>query len=193
MKSLHSYIYEGVFDEEDQLEDIDRNVEGLNDALKALKKCSRHFTQDCMGSVIRNLDPINKFGRVYREAKKKGFEEAESLFVKTLMAVFADHDAKFVKYFHKIVYNHLEDMFEYHSTNHIACFGPMLRKAPLHKFDKDDLDKRQFNNYKDAEALLAWASPLSPSENYMIKITKDMDKYETELMVELIKTVYKND
>jgi hypothetical protein len=109
------------------------------------------------------------------------------------MAVFADHDAKFVKYFHKIVYNHLEDMFEYHSTDHIAGFGPMLRKAPLHKFDKDDLDKRQFNNYKDAEALLAWASPLSPSENYMIKITKDMDKHETELMVELIKTVYKND
>jgi hypothetical protein len=193
MIDLKTYIYEGIFDEEDQLEDIDRNSEGLNDALKALKKGSKYFTQSCMGSVIRNLDPINKFGRVYREAKKKGFEEAEGVFVKTLMAVFADHDAKFVKYFHKIVYNHLEDMFEYHSTDHIAGFGPMLRKAPLHKFDKDDLDKRQFNNYKDAEALLAWASPLSPSENYMIKITKDMDKHETELMVELIKTVYKND
>lgn len=193
MIDLKTYIYEGIFDEEDQLEDIDRNVEGLNDALKALKKGSKYFTQSCMGAVIRNLDPINKFGRVYREAKKKGFEEAEGVFVKTLMAVFADHDAKFVKYFHKIVYNHLDDMFEYHSTDHIAGFGPMLRKAPLHKFDKDDLSRRQFNNYKDAEALLAWASPLSPSENYMIKITKDMDKYETEFMVELIKTVYKND
>jgi hypothetical protein len=193
MIDLKTYIYEGIFDEEDQLEDIDRNSEGLNDALKALKKGSKYFTQSCMGSVIRNLDPINKFGRVYREAKKKGFEEAEGVFVKTLMAVFADHDAKFVKYSHKIVYNHLEDMFEYHSTDHIAGFGPMLRKAPLHKFDKDDLSRRQFNNYKDAEALLAWASPLSPSENYMIKITKDMDKHETELMVELIKTVYKND
>lgn len=193
MKSLHSYIYEGIFDEEDQLEDIDRNAEGLNDALKSLKKCSRYVTQNCMGSVIRNLDPINKFGRVYREAKKKGFEEAENVFVKTISSVFADHDAKFTKYFHKIVYNHLDNMFEYHSTNHIAGFGPMLRKAPLHKFDQYDLDKRQFNNYKDAEALLAWASPLSPSENYMIKITKDMDEHETELMVELIKTVYKND
>ena len=193
MIDLHIYINEGLFDEEDQLDDIDRNAEGLNDALKALKKCSRHFTQDCMGAVIRNLDPINKFGRVYREAKKNGFEEAEKVFVKTLMAVFADHDEKFVKYFHKIVYKHLEDMFEYHKTDHIAGFGPMLRKAPLHKFDKDDLDRRQFNNYKDAEALLAWASSLSPSENYMIKITKDMDKHETELMVELIKTVYKND
>lgn len=193
MKTLSKYIYESLFDEEDQLEDIDRNAEGLNDALKALKKCSKYLTQSDMGAVIRNLDPINKFGRAYREAKKKGFEEAEGVFVKTLIAVFADHDAKFVKYFHKIVYNHLEDMFEYHSTNHIAGFGPMLHKAPLHKFDKDDLDKRQFNNYKDAAALLAWASPLSPSENYMIMITKDMDKHETEFMVELIKTVYKND
>lgn len=193
MIDLHMYINESLFDEEDQLEDIDRNAEGLNDALKALKKCNRYFTQHCMGSVIRNLDPDNKFGSKYREAKKKGFEEAENVFVKTLMAVFADHDAKFVKYFHKIVYNHLDDMFEYHSTNHRACFGPMLRKAPFHKFDEYDLDKRQFNNYKDAKALLAWASPLSPSENFMIKITKDMDKHETELMVELIKTVYKND
>ena len=193
MIDLKTYIYEGIFDEEDQLEDIDRNAEGLNDALKALKTRRRYFTQSDMGAVIRNLDPINKFGRVYREAMKKGFEEAESVFVRTLMAVFADHDAKFVKYFHKIVYKHLDDMFEYHSTDHIAGFGPMLRKAPLHKFDKDDLDKRQFNNYKDAKALLAWASPLSPSENYMIKITKDMDKHETELMVELIKTIYKNE
>lgn len=193
MKDLHIYINESIFDEEDQLEDIDRNAEGLNDALKALKKCNRYVTQSCMGTVIKNLDPDNKFGSRYREAKKKGFEEAENVFVKTLMAVFADHDAKFVKYFHKVVYNHLEDMFEYHGTNHKAGFGPMLRKAPIHKFDKDDLNKRQFNNYKDAEALLAWASPLSPSENFMIKITKDMDKHETEFMVELVKTLYKND
>ena len=81
-------------------------------------------------------------------------------------------------------------MFEYVATNHVAGFGPMLRKLPLHKFDKDDLDKRQFKSYKDAAALLAWASPLTPTSNYMIMIPKDLDKYETEFMVELIKTLY---
>ena len=51
----------------------------------------------------------------------------------------------------------------------------------------------QFKSYKDSAALLAWASPLAPSSNYMIMIPKDLDKYETEFMIELIKILYKND
>ena len=63
MIDLKTYIYEGIFDEEDQLEDIDRNAEGLNVALKELKQNSKYFNRDSFGAIIRNLTPYNKFGR----------------------------------------------------------------------------------------------------------------------------------
>ena len=43
MKSLLTIINESLFDEEDQLENIDRNAEGLNVALKELKQNSKFF------------------------------------------------------------------------------------------------------------------------------------------------------
>lgn len=193
MLSLNKYIIESIFDEEGQMEDIDRNSEGLNIALKELKQNNKWFNRDSFGAIIRNLTPYNKFGRIYRECIKEDFKQAEDIFLKTLTHIFASKCDNFIKFLHRILYKHLDEVFEYVATNHVVGFGPMLRKSPLHKFDKDDLDKRQFKSYKDSAALLAWASPLAPTSNYMIKIPKDLDKYETEFMVELIKILYKNE
>lgn len=193
MLSLNKYIIESIFDEEGQMEDIDRNSEGLNIALKELKQNSKFFNRGSFAAIIKNLEPYNKFGRIYRECIKEDFKQAEDLFVKTLTRVFASKCDSSIKFLHRILYKHLDEVFEYVPTNHIAGFGPMLRKFPLHKFDKDALDTRQFKSYKDCIALLAWASPLTSTSNYMIKIPKDLDKYETEFMVELIKILYKNE
>ena len=193
MIDLHMYINESLFDEEDQLNDIDRNAEGLNSALKEMKQYSKYFNKGKFAAINRNITPYNKFGRIYRECIKDGFEQAEAVFMRTCSNLFAGKCDNVVKFLNRILYKHLDKVFVYITTDHIAGFGPMLRKAPLHKFDKEDLAKRQFSNYNDAYALLAWADPLSPRENHMIMIPKDLDKYETEFMVELIKTVYKND
>lgn len=193
MLSLNKYIIESIFDEEGQMEDIDRNSEGLNIALKELKQNSKFFNRGSFAAIIKNLEPYNKFGRIYRESIKEDFKQAEEVLLKTLTHIFASKCDNSIKFLHRILYKHLDDVFEYVATNHVAGFGPMLRKSPLHKFDKDDLDARQFKSYKDSIALLAWASPLAPTSNYMIKIPKDLDKYETEFMVELIKILYKNE
>lgn len=193
MIELCTYIKESIFDEEGQMEDIDRNSEGLNIALKELKQNSKFFNRSSFGAIIKNLTPYNKFGRIYRECIKEDFKQAEDIFLKTLTHIFASKCDNSIKFLHRILYKHLDEVFEYVATNHVAGFGPMLRKLPLHKFDKDDLDKRQFKSYKDSAALLAWASPLTPTSNYMIMIPKDLDKYETEFMVELIKILYKNE
>lgn len=192
MIDLKNYIKEGIFDEEDQLEDIDRNAEGINIALKEMKQYNKYFNRDVFNAIIKNLTPYNKFGRLYRESIKESLEQAEAIFIRTCSNIFANKCNNALKFLNRILYKHLDDIFEYVPTGHITGFGPMLRKSPLHKFDKEDLDKRQFSNYDDAYALLAWAEFTSPRENYMIKIPKDLDKYETEFMVELIKLLYKN-
>lgn len=193
MINLHIYINESLFDEEDQFEDIDRNAEGLNMALKEMKQYGKYFNRGSFAAIIRNLAPHNKFGRIYREGIKESFDAAEQIFVKTCSNIFANKCDNAIKFLNRILYKYLDETFEYVTTQHVAGFGPMLRKSPLHKFDKDDLDKRQLTKYKDAKALLAWADFLSPRENYMIVIFEKLDKYETEFMVELIKLLYKND
>lgn len=193
MIDLHTYINESLFDEEDQLDDIDRNAKGLNIALKEMKQCNKYFDRGAFNAIIKNLTPYNKFGRVYRESIKESLEQAEAIFIRTCSNIFVNKCDNALKFLNRILYKYLDDIFEYVPTDHITGFGPMLRKSPLHKFDKEDLAKRQFSNYDDVYALLAWAEFTSPRENYMIKIPKDLDKYETEFMVELIKLLYKND
>lgn len=193
MKPLKTYIYESIFDEEDQLEDVERTAEGINGALRDMKQNSRLFKLSTFADIIRNITPHSRFGKIYRDAIKKGCDAAESVLLIPCLRLFDNKCDSFLKMFNKILYNHLDEVFVYASTDHIAGFGPMLRKAPLHKFDKYDLDKRQLNNYEDAEALLAWAPALAPSSNYMIKIPKNLNKFETELMVELVKLLYKNE
>ena len=192
MTELYTYIKESIFDEEGQMEDIDRNSEGLNIALKELKQNNKFFNMGSFAAIIKNLEPYNKFGRIYRECIKEDFKQAEDFFIKTLTHIFASKCDNSIKFLHRILYKHLDEIFEYIPTNHIIGFGPMLLKSPFQKSDRDVLDTRQFKSYKDSVALLAWASPLSPASNYMVKIPKDLDKYETEFMVEMIKTLYKN-
>lgn len=193
MIELYTYIKESIFDEEGQMEDIDRNSEGLNIAIKELKQNKKFFNIGSFASIIVNLNPDKKFGKVYRECIEKDFKQAEDFFVKTLVSIFACKCDNSLKFLHRILYKHLDEVFEYVRTKHEAGFGPILRELPLTRFEKDELNNRQFKSYKDASALLAWASPLSPMSNYMIKIPKDLDKYETEFMMELIKTLYKKD
>lgn len=192
MIELYTYIKESVFDEEGQMEDIDRNSEGLNIAIKELKQNNKFFNIGNFAAIIVNLNPDKKFGKVYREYIEKNFKQAEDFFVKTLASIFAGKCDNSLKFLHRILYKHLDDVFEYVRTKHEAGFGPILRELPLTRFEKDELNIRQFKSYKDASALLAWASPLSPMSNYMIKIPKDLDKYETEFMMELIKILYEN-
>lgn len=192
MIELYTYIKESVFDEEGQMEDIDRNSEGLNMALKELKQNNKFFNTGIFDAIIKNLMPHKRFGKVYREYIKEDFKKAEDLFVKTLTSLFAGKCDNSIKFLHRILYKHLDEVFEYVSTNHVTGFDPMFLKSPFHKSDKDKLDARLFKSYKDSVALLAWASSSSPISNYMIKIPKDLDKYETEFMMELMKILYEN-
>ena len=192
MIELYTYIKEGIFDEEGQMEDINRNSEGLNIAIKELKQNNKFFNRGSFATIIVNLNPDKKFGKVYRECIEKDFKQAEDFFVKTITSLFAGKCDNSLKFLHRILYKHLDEVFEYVRTKHEAGFGPMLRELPLNRFEKDELNTRQFKSYKDAYALLAWASPFSPMSNYMIKIPKDRDKYETEFMMELIKILYEN-
>lgn len=193
MIELYTYIKESVFDEDGQMEDIDRNSEGLNMALKELKQNNKFFNIGIFDAIIKNLMPHRRFGKDYREYIKEDFKQAEYYFVKTLTSLFAGKCDNFIKFLHRILYKHLDEVFQYTSTNHVTGFGPMLLKSPFHKSDKDKLDDRQFKSYKDSVALLAWNSLSSPMSNYMIKIPKDLDKYETEFMMELMKILYEND
>ena len=90
MINLHIYINESLFDEEDQFEDIDRNAEGLNMALKEMKQYGKYFNRGSFAAIIRNLAPHNKFGRIYREGIKESFDAAEQIFVKTCSNIFAN-------------------------------------------------------------------------------------------------------
>lgn len=192
MIELYTYIKESVFDEEGQMEDIDRNSEGLNIALKELKQNNKFFNTGIFDAIIKNLMPHKRFGKVYREYIKEDFKQAEDFFVKTLTSLFAGKCDNSIKFLHRILYKHLDEVFEYVSTNHVTGFDPMFLKSPFHKSDKDKLDASLFKSYKDSVALLAWASPSTPTSNCMIMIPKDLDKYETEFMEELIKILYKN-
>ena len=139
------------------------------------------------------LEKVIELNTILLNCNKEDFKKAEDFFVKTLTSLFAGKCDNSIKFLHRILYKHLDEVFEYVSTNHVTDFGPMLLKSPFHKSDKDKLDDRQFKTYKDSVALLAWASSSSPISNYMIKIPKDLDKYETEFMMELIKILYEKD
>ena len=190
MIDLSTYIYEGIFDDDVQMDRIDQTVTGFTQAMDALSKPMKFRGSDISG-ILRNLEVTEKFGIYYRAAKSKSFEDAEKVFMNVIKTLTSTKEGEYTydlfKYFHRIIYNHFNEMWEYQyvSDSRIGM-GPDLKKG-FNPHIKDELREQGFKHFDNAIIWLAWSDWTSPSSKYMLKTIKEMDKDETEFMITLMK------